>query len=66
MSIVIPIEEMSIPFRNILDTVISNSRYKEMFGWCENTDGGNFARGGTYFWFEKEEDAVMFALRWAR
>lgn len=40
--------------------------WPDIHEWCEETFGkDHYAWNGGNFWFEKHEDAVMFALRWS-
>lgn len=40
--------------------------WQEMHQWCERQFGcEHYAWTGSTFWFETEQDAVLFALRWS-
>ena len=40
---------------------------KECYDWCSEQFGSeHFAWTGSKFWFETEQDAIMFTLRWGR
>lgn len=36
-----------------------------LFEWCENNVTGSWTREGHQYFFEKEEDATLFLLRWS-
>jgi len=39
--------------------------WPEVHRWCiDNIGEDHYTWSGTDFWFESEEDAVMFSLRW--
>ena len=41
------------------------SQWNEMHRWCMTNFGVNhYTWTGNIFWFEREEDAVMFSLKW--
>lgn len=45
---------------------IKPDQFNSALDWCEQIEGtSKFAKGRTAFWFEFEQDATMFALRWA-
>lgn len=47
--------------------VVSNDYRKDMLQWCrQHPSTGKFYRyyGNFNWWFEKSEDATLFALRW--
>lgn len=40
-------------------------RWEEIHRWCvENLGDNRYAWNGNNFWFETEQDAIMFTLRW--
>ena len=42
-----------------------HSNWSEIHDWCEQEFGGNhYSWNGSNFWFETQEDAFRFALRW--
>lgn len=44
-----------------------SDRFNSAASWCESYESdGAFSYGGNCAWFEKEEDAIMFALKWMR
>jgi hypothetical protein len=46
---------------------VSNSMYNwsSIHAWCEEKFTKNhYAWAGSTFWFESEQDAIMFTLRW--
>jgi hypothetical protein len=41
-------------------------RWNEVHVWCQDQFGvEHYAWSGDVFWFDRKEDAVMFALRWS-
>lgn len=46
-------------------TISNDGSWAAMHEWCRKTVGEkNYAWAGSTFWFEKEEDAIEFTLRW--
>jgi hypothetical protein len=54
-------------YYGIVPSRLSTSQsWPEMHSWCEHYFGcDHYANIGYTFWFESEQDAVWFALRWA-
>jgi len=45
--------------------MLRERRSKDMIIWCMDYESdGKFGMGRSTFWFENEQDASMFALRW--
>lgn len=45
---------------------ISMSRWTDVHPWCnENFGEEHYTWTGTSFWFETEQDAILFALKWS-
>jgi hypothetical protein len=43
-----------------------NNHWDELFRWCSDTFGvRHFVWCGSKFWFDCEENAILFALRWS-
>lgn len=40
-------------------------QWNEVHAWCQEQFGNqHYAWAGDVFWFDRKEDAVMFALKW--
>jgi hypothetical protein len=37
----------------------------EFYGWLDKETQGRYYRTHSHIYFEREEDAVMYALRWS-
>jgi len=55
-------------YKIAIDPVSDTNNYGDMLTWCLEHCGGKFRdlkHGDGFIWyFEREEDATMFALRW--
>lgn len=41
------------------------TQWQEIHRWCEQQFGqDHYVWAGYRFWFEREQDAILFALRW--
>lgn len=56
-------EKMNYP--SILLGPHGHQQWTEVHQWCrENIDEKHYTWTGSRFWFDREEDAALFALRW--
>jgi hypothetical protein len=39
--------------------------YVQVHQWCREKFGDRYAQAGNIFWFDNEQDCIMFTLRWS-
>ena len=53
-------------YPNVLLGRNGHRQWQEVHAWCQEQFGSDhYAWAGSRFWFDRTEDAVLFALRWS-
>ena len=53
-------------YASVLLGYIGHQQWQEVHAWCQQHFGeDHYCWTGSRFWFDRSEDAILFALRWA-
>jgi hypothetical protein len=60
----VTLEEFRIVPKNYRVEVNRVLHWGEIHAWCNEHFGNRYTWNGNTFWFEKEQDAILFKLKW--